>query len=280
VINGFLLINKDSGITSSRVVQIVKKKFNFKKVGHLGTLDPMAEGLLILAINRATKFSSLLLQSNKTYQAEVTLGQQTDTDDAEGEITSTHQVMCHKQEVEEKLLSFLGKSQQLPPAYSALKHKGKPMYKYAREGIQVDKEARTVTIDEIDNISINLPKVSFDIACSKGTYIRSIARDLGDRLECGGHLSRLIRTSQEKFLINSAISIDEACEEDIIPLENAFDNLNAITLNQLDTNAFINGVPLKLKIDHSDLLRVYDPSKKFIAIGKNTLQGFKHEYLV
>jgi tRNA pseudouridine55 synthase len=280
VINGFLLINKDSGITSSRVVQIVKKKFNFKKVGHLGTLDPMAEGLLILAINRATKFSSLLLQSNKTYQAEVTLGQQTDTDDAEGEITSTHQVMCHKQEVEEKLLSFLGKSQQLPPAYSALKHKGKPMYKYAREGIQVDKEARTITIDEIDNISINLPKVSFDIACSKGTYIRSVARDLGNRLECGGHLSRLIRTSQEKFLINSAISIDEACEEDIIPLENAFDNLNAITLNQLDTNAFINGVPLKLKIDHSDLLRVYDPSKKFIAIGKNTLQGFKHEYLV
>ena len=280
MINGFLLINKDSGITSSRVVQIVKKKFNFKKVGHLGTLDPMAEGLLILAINRATKFSSLLLQSNKTYQAEVTLGQQTDTDDAEGEIISTHQVMCHEQEVEEKLLSFLGKSQQLPPAYSALKHKGKPMYKYARDGIQVDKEARTITVDEIDNISINLPKVSFDIACSKGTYIRSIARDLGNRLECGGHLSRLIRTSQEKFLINSAISIDEACEEDIIPLENAFDNLNAITLNQLDTNAFINGVPLKLKIDHSDLLRVYDPSKKFIAIGKNTLQGFKHEYLV
>ena len=280
MINGFLLINKDSGITSSRVVQIVKKKFNFKKVGHLGTLDPMAEGLLILAINRATKFSSLLLQSNKTYQAEVTLGQQTDTDDAEGEITSTHQVMCHQQEVEKKLLSFLGKSQQLPPAYSALKHKGKPMYKYAREGIQVDKEARTITIDEIDNISINLPKVSFDIACSKGTYIRSVARDLGNRLECGGHLSRLIRTSQEKFLINSAISIDEVCEEDIISLENAFDNLNAITLNQLDTNAFINGVPIKLKIDHSDLLRVYDPSKKFIAIGKNTLQGFKHEYLV
>ena len=280
MINGFLLINKDSGITSSRVVQIVKKKFNFKKVGHLGTLDPMAEGLLILAINRATKFSSLLLQSNKTYLAEVTLGQQTDTDDAEGEITSTHQVICHEQEVEEKLLSFLGESMQLAPAYSALKHKGKPMYKYAREGIHVDKEARTITIDEIDNISINLPKVSFNIACSKGTYIRSIARDLGNQLECGGHLSRLIRTSQEKFTINSAISIDEAREEDIIPLENAFDNLNTITLNQLDADAFINGVPLKLKIDHSDLLRVYDPSKKFIAIGKNTLQGFKHEYLV
>ena len=280
MINGFLLINKDSGITSSRVVQIVKKKFNFKKVGHLGTLDPMAVGLLILAINRATKFSSLLLQSNKTYQAEVTLGQQTDTDDAEGKITSTHKVTCHEEEVEEKLLSFLGENQQFAPAYSALKHKGKPMYKYAREGIQVDKEARTITIGKIDNISINLPKVSFNIACSKGTYIRSIARDLGNRLECGGHLSRLIRTSQEKFSINSAFSIDEAREEDIIPLENAFDNLNAITLNQLDTNAFINGVMLKLQIYHSDLLRVYDPSKKFIAIGKNTPQGFRHEYLV
>ena len=105
----------------------------------------MAEGLLILAINRATKFSSLLLQSNKTYQAEVTLGQQTDTDDADGKITSTHKVICNEEEVKEKLLLFLGESQQLAPAYSALKHKGKPMYKYAREGIQVDKEPRTIT---------------------------------------------------------------------------------------------------------------------------------------
>ena len=280
MINGFLLINKESGITSSRVVQIIKKKFNFKKVGHLGTLDPMAKGLLILAINRATKFSSLLLESNKTYQAEVTLGQQTDTDDAEGEITSTNKVTCSKDEVNVKLLSFLGESQQFAPAYSALKYHGKPMYKYAREGIKIDKEARTIIIDQISNISINLPKVSFEIVCSKGTYIRSIARDLGSQLECGGHLSNLIRTNQEKFFISEATSIDEACEEDIIPLENAFKNLNSITLNQLDTSAFINGVPLKLKIDHFDLLRVYDSSKKFIAIGKNTLHGFKHEYLV
>jgi tRNA pseudouridine55 synthase len=280
MINGFLLINKESGITSSRVVQIIKKKFNFKKVGHLGTLDPMAKGLLILAINRATKFSSLLLESNKTYQAEVTLGQQTDTDDAEGEITSTNKVTCSKDEVNVKLLSFLGESQQFAPAYSALKYQGKPMYKYAREGIKIDKEARTIIIDQISNISINLPKVSFEIVCSKGTYIRSIARDLGNQLECGGHLSNLIRTNQEKFFISEATSIDEACEENIIPLENAFKNLNSITLNQLDTSAFINGVPLKLKIDHFDLLRVYDSSKKFIAIGKNTLHGFKHEYLV
>ena len=280
MINGFLLIDKESGITSSRVVQIIKKKFNFKKVGHLGTLDPMARGLLILAVNRATKFSSLLLQSKKSYQAEVTLGQQTDTDDAEGEVIFNHDVVCNEQEVSEKLLSFLRESLQFAPAYSAIKHKGKPMYKYARDGIKVEKEARKIKIDKIDNISTNLPKVSFNITCSKGTYIRSIARDLGNQLGCGGHLSGLIRTSQQNFSIDDANQIDIVSEDNIISLENAFDDLNSITLNQSDTNAFINGITLQLKIDHDNLLRVYDSSKKFIAIGKNNAEGFKHEYLV
>ena len=280
MINGFLLIDKESGITSSRVVQIIKKKFNFKKVGHLGTLDPMARGLLILAVNRATKFSSLLLQSKKSYQAEVTLGQQTDTDDAEGEVIFNLDVVCNEQEVKAKLLSFLGETMQCAPAYSALKHKGKPMYKYARDGIKVDKEARKIKIDKIDNISTNLPKVSFNITCSKGTYIRSIARDLGNQLGCGGHLSGLIRTSQQNFSIDDANQIDIVSEDNIISLENAFDDLNSITLNQSDTNAFINGITLQLKIDHDNLLRVYDSSKKFIAIGKNNAEGFKHEYLV
>ena len=139
MISGFLLVNKDSGISSSRVVQILKKKFNLKKVGHLGTLDPMATGLLIIAINRATKFASLLLQSEKSYRAEVTLGTQTDTDDAEGEVISTKKNYKNISEVTEALLTFLGESEQLPPNYSALKHKGKPMYKYARDGIKVDK---------------------------------------------------------------------------------------------------------------------------------------------
>ena len=156
MISGFLLVNKDSGITSSRVVQIVKKKFNLKKVGHLGTLDPMATGLLIIAINRATKFASLLLQSEKSYRAEVTLGTQTDTDDAEGTVISTKKNHKNKSEVKEALLTFLGESEQLPPNYSALKHKGKPMYKYARDGIKVDKPARKIFIKNINNIEINL----------------------------------------------------------------------------------------------------------------------------
>lgn len=280
MINGFLLVNKDPGITSSRVVQIVKKKFQLKKVGHLGTLDPMATGLLIIAINRATKFASLLLQSEKSYRAEVTLGIQTDTDDAEGEAISSKEVDISELEIKETLLTFLGASYQLPPDYSALKHKGKPMYKYARNGIKVEKAERKIFIKNIQNILIEIPKVSFDITCSKGTYIRSIARDLGARLGCGAHLSGLIRTSQEKFMLSDACSLDDINLEDIISLEKAFEDLDFIKLNEKDSKAFIHGRSIERDFDHTNLLRVYDSANQFIAIGKNSSNGFKHEYLV
>jgi len=280
VINGFLLVNKDPGITSSRVVQIVKKKFQLKKVGHLGTLDPMATGLLIIAINRATKFASLLLQSEKSYRAEVTLGIQTDTDDAEGEAISSKEVDISELEIKETLLTFLGASYQLPPDYSALKHKGKPMYKYARNGIKVEKAERKIFIKNIQNILIEIPKVSFDITCSKGTYIRSIARDMGARLGCGAHLSGLIRTSQEKFMLSDACSLDDINLEGLISLEKAFEDLDFIKLNEKDSKAFIHGRSIEIDFDHTNLLRVYDSANQFIAIGKNSSEGFKHEYLV
>ena len=280
MINGFLLVNKDPGITSSRVVQIVKKKFQLKKVGHLGTLDPMATGLLIIAINRATKFASLLLQSEKSYRAEVTLGIQTDTDDAEGEAISSKEVDISELEIKETLLTFLGASYQLPPDYSALKHKGKPMYKYARNGIKVEKAERKIFIKNIQNILIEIPKVSFDITCSKGTYIRSIARDMGARLGCGAHLSGLIRTSQEKFMLSDACSLEDINLEDIISLEKAFEDLDFIKLNEKDSKAFIHGRSIEIDFDHTNLLRVYDSANQFIAIGKNSSEGFKHEYLV
>ena len=280
MINGFLLVNKDPGITSSRVVQIVKKKFQLKKVGHLGTLDPMATGLLIIAINRATKFASLLLQSEKSYRAEVTLGIQTDTDDAEGEAISSKKVDITELEIKETLLTFLGASYQLPPDYSALKHKGKPMYKYARNGIKVEKAERKIFIKNIQNILIEIPKVSFDITCSKGTYIRSIARDLGARLGCGAHLSGLIRTSQEKFMLSDACSLDDINLEGLISLEKAFEDLDFIKLNEKDSKAFIHGRSIEIDFDHTNLLRVYDSANQFIAIGKNSSEGFKHEYLV
>ena len=280
MINGFLLVNKDPGITSSRVVQIVKKKFQLKKVGHLGTLDPMATGLLIIAINRATKFASLLLQSEKSYRAEVTLGIKTDTDDAEGEAISSKEVDISELEIKETLLTFLGASYQLPPDYSALKHKGKPMYKYARNGIKVEKAERKIFIKNIQNILIEIPKVSFDISCSKGTYIRSIARDMGARLGCGAHLSGLIRTSQEKFMLSDACSLDDINLEGLISLEKAFEDLDFIKLNEKDSKAFIHGRSIEIDFDHTNLLRVYDSANQFIAIGKNSSEGFKHEYLV
>ena len=280
MINGFLLVNKDPGITSSRVVQIVKKKFQLKKVGHLGTLDPMATGLLIIAINRATKFASLLLQSEKSYRAEATLGIQTDTDDAEGEAISSKKVDITELEIKETLLTFLGASYQLPPDYSALKHKGKPMYKYARNGIKVEKAERKIFIKNIQNILIEIPKVSFDITCSKGTYIRSIARDMGARLGCGAHLSGLIRTSQEKFMLSDACSLDDINLEGLISLEKAFEDLDFIKLNEKDSKAFIHGRSIEIDFDHTNLLRVYDSANQFIAIGKNSSKGFKHEYLV
>jgi tRNA pseudouridine55 synthase len=280
VISGFLLVNKDPGITSSRVVQILKKKFNLKKVGHLGTLDPMATGLLIIAINRATKFASLLLQSEKSYRAEVTLGIQTDTDDAEGEVISSKAVNISGLDAKESLLTFLGESDQLPPNYSALKYKGKPMYKYARDGIKVEKAARKILIKNIQNILIELPRVSFDISCSKGTYIRSIARDLGAKLGCGAHLSGLTRTSQEKFRLSEACSLDDIKLKDLISLEKAFEDLDFIKLNEKDCKAFLHGRSIEIDFDHTNLLRVYDSANQFIAIGKNSSKGFKHEYLV
>ena len=280
MISGFLLVNKDPGITSSRVVQILKKKFNLKKVGHLGTLDPMATGLLIIAINRATKFASLLLQSEKSYRAEVTLGIQTDTDDAEGEVISSKAVNISGLDAKESLLTFLGESDQLPPNYSALKYKGKPMYKYARDGIKVEKAARKILIKNIQNILIELPRVSFDISCSKGTYIRSIARDLGAKLGCGAHLSGLIRTSQEKFTLSEACSLDDIKLKDLISLEKAFEDLDFIKLNEKDCKAFLHGRSIEIDFDHTNLLRVYDSANQFIAIGKNSSKGFKHEYLV
>ena len=267
-------------MTSSRVVQLVKKKFQFKKVGHLGTLDPMATGLLILAINRGTKFSSLLLESHKSYAAEVTLGIQTDTDDAEGEKILSRPVTCNNEETKQMLLSFLGSGKQKPPIYSALKVNGKPMYKYARQGVKVEKASRNIEIQTIENISINLPRVSFEVSCSKGTYIRSIARDLGELLGCGGHLSALKRLTQQDFLLKDAKKIDAINELDIIPLELAFNHLESVNIREEQLKKFINGSAVDLGLSKNSLLRVYNSEDVFIALGRNSSEGFKHEYLV
>lgn len=278
--DGFLLAYKEKGVSSNQVVQKTKRLLSLKKVGHLGTLDPMAEGLLVLAVNRATRFSSFFLESDKRYEAEISFGIKTNTDDAMGEVISESDLIPKESDIKKELKKFLGESLQNPPFFSALKHQGKPLYKYARDGELISKPPRKINIYSIENFIYLHSKCSFSVHCSKGTYIRSIARDLGFKLGCGAHLSGLIRTSQEKFMLSDACSLDEINLAGLISLEKAFEDLDFVQLNERDGAAFLHGRSIEVDFDHTNLLRVYDAANQFIAIGKNSSKGFKHEYLV
>ena len=265
--DGFLLLDKEKGISSNQLVQKVKKSLSLKKVGHLGTLDPMATGLMILAINRATKFSSYFLESDKSYDASIQLGSSTDTDDAMGNIISSSDIIPNEKDINKSLASFIGQSMQTAPFFSALKHKGKPLYKYAREGEFISKPPREINIFSIKNIICEHNKCSFIVHCSKGTYIRSIARDLGDKLNSGGHLSALRRLSQGTFNIKNAMTIENIELNKLITIEEAFSELSEIQLDSNQTKFFMNGVKIE-KINLEDnTYKIYDSSKKFLGLG-------------
>jgi len=265
--DGFLLLDKEKGISSNKLVQHVKKTLSLKKVGHLGTLDPMATGLMILAINRATKFSNYFLESDKSYDATVQLGSSTDTDDAMGAIVSSSDTLSTQKDIYKSLESFVGKSMQTAPYFSALKHKGKPLYKYAREGKFVLKPPREVNIFSIKNIKCEHNKCSFIIHCSKGTYIRSIARDLGKKLNSGGHLSALRRLSQGNFNIEDSMTIENVELNNLITIEAAFSELPEIKLNSNQKKFFMNGVKIEEINLKDDTYKIYDSSKKFLGLG-------------
>ena len=217
--SGIFLINKDKGISSNQAIQKIKKRLDIKKIGHFGTLDPLAEGLLICGINRGTKLSNKFLNLDKSYFSRIMLGIQTSTDDSEGDIILKKEIQVDENEIIEMTKTFIGESKQKPPFFSALKHKGKPLYKYAREGKLVEKQPRDINVYNISRITVDNPFVSFEISCSKGTYIRSIARDLGDKLNCGGHLVELVRLSQGKFGLNDAKKVDDVEMDDLIDIE-------------------------------------------------------------
>ena len=265
--DGFLLLDKEKGISSNQLVQKVKKSLSIKKVGHLGTLDPMATGLMILAINRATKFSSYFLESDKSYDASIQLGSSTDTDDAMGNIISSSDIIPNEKDINKSLASFIGQSMQTAPFFSALKHKGKPLYKYAREGEFISKPPREINIFSIENIICEHNKCSFVVHCSKGTYIRSIARDLGDKLNSGGHLSALRRLSQGIFNIKNAMTIENIELNKLITIEEAFSELSEIQLNSNQTKFFMNGVKIEEINLEDDTYKIYDSSKKFLGLG-------------
>ena len=218
--SGIFLINKDKGLSSNKTIQKIKKRLDIRKIGHFGTLDPLAEGLLICGINKGTKLSEKFLNLDKSYFSKIKLGIQTTTDDSEGKIIEEKKIQVSEEEIIEMTKAFEGESKQKAPFFSALKYKGKPLYKYAREGKLIEKEPRDIKIYEILNIAVENAFVSFEISCSKGTYIRSIARDLGIKLGCGGHLVELVRLSQGKFELKDAKKVDDVQMSDLINLEN------------------------------------------------------------
>ncbi len=278
--NGFILVNKESGVSSNFVVQQIKKKIRAKKVGHLGTLDPLASGLLILAINRATKFSSYFLESDKSYDVEVEFGTSTDTDDSTGKIIYESNTYPSKLSIKNALQSFIGESLQVPPFYSALKYKGKPLYKYAREGELITKPPRKILITGIESLDFDSKICSFKIYCSKGTYIRSIARDLGKRLGCGAHMKSLIRISQGNFNISNAKSASDILEGDIISIEDAFENLEKIKIQYNDEKKFINGVTIPYLNFKDAQYRIFNKDNNFVGIGEIKKNNLKHKQLV
>lgn len=206
--SGFLLLDKPSGPTSFKMVHLVKRLLGIKKVGHAGTLDPFASGLLILCVGRsATRLIARLMDGEKEYEATLQLGVETDTQDLTGEVTAQHEIPpLSDEEVTRCVHSFVGEQLQTPPAFSALKHKGKPLYYYARKGIAVAKEPRPVVIREIEILSRTADRLKIRVVCGKGTYIRTLAADIGKKIGCGAHLVELRRLRSGAFSVKQALS--------------------------------------------------------------------------
>lgn len=207
---GVLLVDKPSGMTSHDVVYHLRRKLQMKKIGHAGTLDPMATGLLVMLIGKATRISQYLISVDKVYEGEATLGVVTDSQDAQGEVMETRVVPpLTEAQVRETMKGFLGDQYQMPPMHSAIKIGGVPLYKMARKGEEIEREPRFIRIASFELNSFALPKLTFTVHCTKGTYVRTIAHDLGHKLGCGAHLSALRRTGSGKFNISQCLPLEK-----------------------------------------------------------------------
>jgi len=219
--NGILVVDKPKGITSHDAVNFIRRKFKIKKVGHAGSLDPIATGVLILLLGDATKLSNQLMNSDKIYEATLRCGIATDTLDAEGKIKEEKDTTAlNSGKIEKAFSKFRGESLQAPPYFSAVKHKGLPLYKLARRGISIKKEPRRINIKELTVKEIKMPDVSFRVHCSKGTYIRQLCADIGDELGCGAHMVALCRVKSGDFRIEDTVSLDELAHINPVRLEN------------------------------------------------------------
>jgi tRNA pseudouridine55 synthase len=208
--NGILVVDKPQGMTSHAVVGRVRRLFGLRKVGHAGTLDPLATGVLVVALGQATRILQFLMEENKIYRSALLLGEVTDTQDSEGQVIASHETShLGADEIAAACMSMVGSLDQTPPMYSALKKDGVPLYKLARQGIEIDRVPRRVNIFSIEKLIVQSPSVTFDVCCSKGTYVRTLCHDIGARLGCGAHLTALRRLQSDPFTEADAVTLDE-----------------------------------------------------------------------
>jgi tRNA pseudouridine55 synthase len=289
--DGVISIFKNTGMTSFDVVRIIKKVSGTKKVGHTGTLDPEASGVLPVCIGKGTKIIDYIMNSDKVYEVEFKLGIKTTTYDLEGEIIEENNPSnINNEEILNAINSFKGEYSQVPPMYSALKQNGVRLYELARKGIEVEREGRLIKIYNIEDIKINNPTVSMKVTCSKGTYIRSLCYDIGEALGVGAAMTKLKRTKTSKFSEEESINISDINSDNIndfiISIEDALDSYDKLIVLNKYCRLLVNGVRVfdkrftKEKIEVEKLYRVYDEDGKFIGLGKSNHQGFKIEKLL
>lgn len=280
-INGLLVIDKPLGFSSNQALSKIKWLYNPKKAGHTGTLDPLATGILPVCLGEATKFSSYLFDANKTYEAKIKLGFTSSTADGEGTLIDLNIVKFpNKTEIINVLKTFEGVIEQTPPMYSALKHDGKPLYQYARQGIQIPRKLRTVTIFSIKLINLEKDELILEIECSKGTYIRTLAEDIGEKLNVGGYLSGLRRTVVGSLTINDAISLD-SIEESLIedrfkfinPIDRFLNNFDSLVVNKDEANAIKDGKIVHKKEVLENIYRLYTQENFFIGLAEGDTKG-------
>ncbi len=280
-ISGILLLDKPIGFSSNQALQKVKWLYKASKAGHTGTLDPLATGLLPICLGEATKFAQYVTDARKTYIADIKLGIKTTTGDAEGEVISAKSVVVSHAEFTKACQQFVGKISQVPPMYSALKHKGKALYEYARAGVEIERSARPVTIQ---NITVNIfsqPDAQIKVTCSKGTYIRTLAEDISAAIGCDAHLTGLRRIETAGYEIAEAITIDmlETMEVDmrdaqLLPVDSAIKTLHKVIISADATHFFRQGQAIWQAGEISDgEFRVYQDNGLFLGLGKRLDDG-------
>jgi tRNA pseudouridine55 synthase len=270
---GFLNINKPLHLTSHDVIAKIRRGLGIKKAGHAGTLDPLATGVLVVCVGQATRLSEYVMHTTKRYHARIRLGVTTDTYDAEGQVIQERDAShITREAVEAALMGFLGDIEQVPPMYSAIKQAGKKLYELARSGVTVEREARHVTIHELVLLDWTTSEFTLDISCSEGTYIRSLAFDLGEKLGVGAHLAGLVRTASGNFTLEESVSLDELLNnpdwrQHLISPDVALSHIPAIHLDPTASDHILHGrtIPAGDMLD-AIFARAYNHEGRFIAI--------------